>query len=73
MKILTIFGTRPQFIKVNSISNCIKYDIDEVIVNTGQHYDFNLTNIFLKAQYTKLNYNLNTIESIPNIQIGNIY
>ncbi len=49
MKILTILGARPQFIKAGSVSREIaKYDtITEVIVHTGQHYDVNMNDIFL--------------------------
>jgi len=50
MKILTILGARPQFIKAGSISREIsKYtEITEVIVHTGQHYDANMSNIFFE-------------------------
>ena len=48
-KILTIIGARPQFIKASPISSAIKREhINEVIVNTGQHYDFNMSDIFFK-------------------------
>jgi UDP-GlcNAc3NAcA epimerase len=52
MKIVTILGARPQFIKAGSVSREILRhqesgaDIQEVIVHTGQHYDANMSDIF---------------------------
>ena len=59
MKILTILGARPQFIKAGSISREIaKYkEIEEIIVHTGQHYDANMSDIFFdEMQIPKPNY-----------------
>ena len=60
MKILTVLGARPQFIKASIVSDVIKSKyknvIKEIIVHTGQHYDFEMSNIFfgeLKIQKPK--------------------
>jgi UDP-GlcNAc3NAcA epimerase len=61
MKIVTILGARPQFIKAGSLSREIaKYDeIEEVIVHTGQHYDANMSDVFFnEMQIPKPDYYL---------------
>lgn len=61
MKIITIIGARPQFIKAGSISReILKHsNIEEIIVHTGQHYDPNMSEIFFEElNIQKPNYNL---------------
>lgn len=48
MKILTIIGARPQFIKASVVSKAMAETdgLDEVIVHTGQHFDANMSDVF---------------------------
>lgn len=48
MKLLTIIGARPQFIKASVVSKAIaeQAGLSEVIIHTGQHFDANMSDIF---------------------------
>lgn len=59
MKIVTILGARPQFIKAGTVSREIAKhkNIEEVIIHTGQHYDTNMSEIFFEEmQIPRPNY-----------------
>src|SRR5690242_15941493 len=49
VKILTIMGARPQFIKAAPVSAALAArGIEEVLVHTGQHFDDNMSSVFFR-------------------------
>lgn len=48
MKIVTVVGARPQFVKAAAVSRVLRKKATEVLVHTGQHYDENMSDIFFQ-------------------------
>jgi UDP-N-acetylglucosamine 2-epimerase len=48
MRILTVIGNRPQFVKAAAVSRLLRASHEEVLVHTGQHYDDELSRIFFE-------------------------
>lgn len=48
LKVLTVVGARPQFIKAAAVSRAIRETdgLDEVMIHTGQHFDADMSDIF---------------------------
>lgn len=68
MKIVTILGARPQFIKAAVVSRALSKhnDIQEVIIHTGQHFDRNMSQLFFEEMgLREPDYNLG-IHGLPH-------
>lgn len=79
MKITTIIGARPQFIKAAVISRSISqlnknnpsHRIDEIIVHTGQHYDDEMSGLFFRElEIPEPKYNLDIGSGYHGFQTG---
>jgi UDP-GlcNAc3NAcA epimerase len=61
MKIITVIGARPQFVKAAVVSRALMNanNIEEILVHTGQHFDKNMSEIFFEEmKIPKPQYNL---------------
>ena len=77
MKIVTVLGARPQFIKAGSVSREVEKrrnrgaTISETIVHTGQHYDPNMSDIFFnELRIPKPHYSLGVGGSSHGVMTG---
>ena len=73
LKLMTIIGTRPEIIRLSEvIKACDKY-FDQILVHTGQNYDYNLNQVFFDDLGLRApDYYLNSVGSHLGETIGNI-
>ena len=48
MKVLTVIGNRPQFVKAAAVSGPLRAEHTETLVHTGQHHDDDLSTVFVE-------------------------
>lgn len=73
MKIITVIGARPQFIKASSVSQYLRLYHKEILIHTGQHYDLNMSDIFFdELEIPKPDYNLSIGSGNHGFQTGNM-
>ncbi len=82
IKIVSVVGNRPQFIKLSPLireiiwhnSHCLsRKKIDHVIIHTGQHFDFNMSEVFFKElRLIRPAKNLDVRDSDSARQVGRI-
>jgi len=48
MRLLSVVGARPQFVKLGAVSHIVNTKVDHVVVHTGQHYDDLMSDVFFR-------------------------
>lgn len=72
-KICSVVGARPQFIKLAVVSRQVRKVFEEVIVHTGQHYDYNMSDVFFEEMHIPHpNYNLGISGGTHGQMTGNM-
>ncbi|KJS10379.1 MAG: UDP-N-acetylglucosamine 2-epimerase [Peptococcaceae bacterium BRH_c8a] len=71
MRIVTIVGARPQFIKAATVSRVLRKQHTEILIHTGQHYDYNMSEVFFKQlELPQPDYNLGIVSKTHGSQTG---
>jgi UDP-N-acetylglucosamine 2-epimerase len=73
MKVVSVLGARPQFVKASVVSPALRKRCDEVIVHTGQHYDYEMSEVFFRGlKIPSPDYNLECGSGGHGAQTGRI-
>ena len=73
MKLASIVGARPNFVKLAAVHWTIRSFSEHIIIHTGQHYDYRLSEIFFKELHLPApDFNLEVGSRTPGVQIGNM-
>lgn len=71
MKIVSVVGARPNFVKLSRIHNSISKHCEHIIIHTGQHYDYEMSDVFFRElKIPEPDTNLEIGSDYPGAQIG---
>lgn len=71
MKVVTVVGARPQFVKAAPVSRALRARGEEILVHTGQHYDQSMSDIFFEElQIPQPEYHLHVGSKSHGAQTG---
>lgn len=73
LKLMTILGTRPEIIRLSEIIKCCDRYFNQVLVHTGQNYDYSLNQVFFEDLGLRApDYYLDAVGKNLGETIGNI-
>lgn len=73
IKVMTIIGTRPEIIRLSRTMALLDVHVNQIIVHTGQNYDYELNEVFFKdLELRKPDYFLNIDSSSVGASVGDI-
>lgn len=73
MRVASVVGARPNIIKLAPVHEAIKAELEHIIIHTGQHYDYELSEVFFKEfALPRPHINLEVGSGTPGFQIGEI-